>query len=224
MRDQGKEKDIEKDIESIPDVGEITTPLPGPDPIMAFLAGDLINDRAAQEELNEAAPMVVREARAADYNFVLKAWLVGARDHIWTHKVPDGFYFNAQRDAIAAVASRPHAVCLVAADVSDDNELFGFIVAERPHVARGPLGEAIRVPLIVHYVYTKRVFRKMDIARRLLQSVGWVQSQRLFGSHMSYVLTKDREALLLKYRYVFNPYALFDPTWYRNIDTARGDI
>lgn len=209
------------DNEVIPEVIPGVSPLPTPEvaAILAYLDGDA---PAPEPEEPAYAPVKIREARPEDYNFILKAWLTGARDYAWVNPVPDGFYFSAHRDYIAAVASRPNAVCLVAVDTEDDNNLFGFIVAEKAHLARTPDGRPVRVPIMFHYVYVKRTFRRMDIARRLAQSVGWVRGDRIYGSHHSYVLTKDGGKLAKRYFFVYNPYAFFDPQWYRLLDERKG--
>ena len=69
---------------------------------------------------------------------------------------PRDAYFAAQKRLIAGILARPNVRVLVACDAEDHDQVFGWAC-----------WETVQGVPVVHYVFTKRPFRRMGVARRL---------------------------------------------------------
>lgn len=72
-------------------------------------------------------------------------------------------FFTLHHAVITRILKRPEAMCLVATMKGDQDVAFGFLVAERTQV---------EAPT-VHFCFVKMDFRRMGIAKLLLQALDW---------------------------------------------------
>lgn len=98
----------------------------------------------------------IRSANKDDIPFVYSTWL-----RSYKHSSPvtrcirsDAFYAGHQK-ILDSILSSEGVTVVIACDREDLNLIFGFLAYE---------------PEIVHFVYIKKPFRKMGIAKKLLES------------------------------------------------------
>lgn len=104
---------------------------------------------------------LIRQVVQEDYAFVLDSWLKSTRDEKWAGNVPNNMAMAVLQEAVRQLVLRGARI-LVAANPERSNQIVGWICAEA-----GREGEKI-----VHAIYTKRPFRRLGIAKALLDSVG----------------------------------------------------
>lgn len=59
--------------------------------------------------------------------------------------------------------------------------------------------------LVVHFVYTHRLYRKLGVGRQLLDAAGWRPGDDITATHITHVYTDWTEARV-KYRITNDPY------------------
>lgn len=108
-------------------------------------------------------PIKIRHAKVEDLNFILNSWLKRYRDAIRARFVSDRDYYAIQHEVISKILAQPGLIALIACNPSDENQIFGYVVAEQSHL----------VPdlLFVHWTYTKGFARKYGIAGSLLKAL-----------------------------------------------------
>lgn len=96
------------------------------------------------------APFQIRPPSQSDRAFIAAAWARGAHEHYYAGVPKAEFRRGFERLMDRAFA---RAEVALICDESDPDELFGFVVYE---------------PGKLHWVYTKGPFRRLGMARRLL--------------------------------------------------------
>lgn len=99
-------------------------------------------------------PVMVRPATASDLGFIFNSWLNSYKESAYggKYQTKPVFFANHKPIVQAIVAS---ADALVACNPDEHDQIFGYIVFNRPNV--------------VHYTYVKHSFRKFGIAKTLFQ-------------------------------------------------------
>lgn len=98
----------------------------------------------------------VRAFREADIPLVMDSWMETYRSAPDVRLVPNEVYFPTQRRVIRALMARCRLA--VACDPNDEDQVYGWVAWE----------ERER-DVVIHYTYTKGIFRRMGVARRLWQ-------------------------------------------------------
>lgn len=132
--------------------------------------------------------VTLREATEKDVPFIFSAWLKSFRNNPWVKTAPNPVYYKYQHELIERLLSRSSVV--VACSEEDSDQILGFMVFEE----RGGCN-------VVHYVYVKQPYRKLQIASQLLS----VPQRIDFYSHCNgkiHPKLKDSGA-------VYHPYLLF---------------
>ena len=103
-----------------------------------------------------APPVLIREAGADDFGFLVDTWRrsFSEGDSSALHAFDRDVYFRLMARHIKALSREPGAVCVVACDPGDPDTVVGF---------------AMLTGTELQYVYVRASFRKMGIARLLLE-------------------------------------------------------
>jgi len=130
--------------------------------------------------------IIIREPRATDLNFITSSFLKSFRreSSLGRNTHLESFYkdFPKVIDSILSKSS-----VLVAALPENDNAIISFIVYE---------------PTIIHYAYTKTVFRKMNVIKELIQKAMNLKEPLFYT-----FLTNDIKKIQIKYPELkFNPF------------------
>jgi GNAT superfamily N-acetyltransferase len=129
--------------------------------------------------------VAIREARNEEHPFIYATWLRGYRQSRFADRVPASVYFAAHHQVVERLLARSRV--LVATPAGDDSTVLGYSVVEGA---------------TVHFVYIKLAFRKLGIARRLLDGV---DVPHCSASHV----TKDAEEAMRRWPcIVYNPYLI----------------
>lgn len=102
-------------------------------------------------------PVQVRQANEADLALVYKSWIDTYGDSRLARTMKPTIYRDRQRRLIRSILSRPTVHVLVATPTDDDLTILAWAALEAPDV--------------VHYVFTKREFRRFGLARELLTAL-----------------------------------------------------
>lgn len=141
--------------------------------------------------------IILRDGLPSDRNFIFKTILQHYR-HASPHNkdIPDNIYYDCHHLLISKVMRQPGNIVRVAALKEDPEVLFGFLWGNID-------------PETVHYVYVKKAFRRMGMARMMYES--------LFDDDADVYITHwTREAAFLYEKndnLVFNPYLLHGDIW-----------
>ncbi len=161
--------------------------------------------RAARERVQQAEQekraqyMQFRMPLAEDMKFVLRAWMTGFQGHGWSPMCKPNEYFEHQQRLISDLAQSDHVRLIVACDVSNPQQLYGFACGE-PVTAT--------TPLVMHWVYIKQVFRRLGVARELMREFGWQPGMQIIATHWTKRLYDGNFAFMRKHRITCNPYIL----------------
>lgn len=133
--------------------------------------------------------IIVRKAVQDDVPFIFSTWLkgllFGGSDYF--RKIPPAVYYSEHHKVIERVLSSPLTVCQVAVLKDSPDVILGYLVY---HQANGKP--------VVDYVFSKKDWRNIGIARRL-----WPEGVVAVSN-----LTRVGESILTKKlpKVVFNPY------------------
>lgn len=138
--------------------------------------------------MSENSPLLVRRADADDAAFVFSYWL---RDYYERSAFAKGMskdlFMRFHHLLLERVIAR--STIWLAVDIVDPTVIFGFICTE---------GDTL------HYLYTKRRFRGLGIARRLLAEAGMAEGPKTFTHLTDTMVGLRRKWPLAEY----NPYAV----------------
>lgn len=94
-----------------------------------------------------------RSAEPSDEGVIFSAWLEAHRKHgDWPKRLSSRRYFEEHKLTVAKLIARSKT--LVACNESRTGQVFGFICYE--------------TPAILHWLYTKQVYRRLGIARAMI--------------------------------------------------------
>lgn len=141
--------------------------------------------------------VIIRDMIPSDRNFIFKSVLQHYRYASPHNKqIPDVIYFDNHHYLIGKVMRYANNVVRVAALQDDPEIVFGFLWGNFD-------------PETIHYVYVKKAFRRMGIARLLYEST-FDKNIDLYYTHF----TKEAAFLCHKYeQLIFNPYLLNGDLW-----------
>lgn len=143
------------------------------------------------EELKDS--FIIRPMEDGDFNFVINSWLKSYRlGSTFTKRIRNNVYYDFHHKVIGRILERGASI-LVAADKIDPTVIMGYLVVENYN----------GTPL-VHYCYTKSAFRRLGIAKSLVEASTIDLNSSVF-SHW----TAPMDEIIKKYSgLVYNPYLL----------------
>jgi hypothetical protein len=134
----------------------------------------------------------IRPANEKDVGFIFNSWLKSYKSSRFAKFLPNIVYFSSHHKLIEKLIAKN--TVSVACNIADENQIYGYVCAEEVEGA-----------LVVHYVYIKDTFRKLNCATLLLQSLG--NHKAFFYSHNTQLAST---IVLKKYsNCVYNPYLAF---------------
>lgn len=140
------------------------------------------------ESVSTSPQVLLRPANESDAAFIFDSWLRSYRKGGRSPRVESAVFWDEHRRLLGKLLSR--STVLVACSGEDPAQLFGWLAFER-------LGAVC----VVHYCYTQRVFRRLGVAKKLLE-VASSGSGGLAHTHET-----DAGAPFAKaWRSVYNPY------------------
>jgi len=127
---------------------------------------------------------------ASDEAFVYNAWLKSYKDSPWGKPLINDIFFTNHKEIVKKLLDSSEV--LLAVNPEDPDQIYGFAVIEKsPRVS------------IIHYVYVKYNFRKLGLARDLVETLEPMAYKVKFVTHVPRDI-----AILKKFNLVFNPYIL----------------
>jgi len=126
----------------------------------------------------------------SDEAFVYNAWMKSYKDSPWGKPLINDIFYNNHKEIIKKLLTSSDT--LLAVNPQDPDQIYGFAVLERsPKVS------------LIHYVYIKYNFRKLGLARKLVEAIEPDTSKLKFVTHVPRDI-----AILKKFNLIFNPYIL----------------
>src|SRR6185312_7699789 len=113
--------------------------------------------------------------------FIFSSWLRGYRQNsLFAKNIPGQIFYKNHHDVVEYLLSNS-AQCIIAHTVEDlsldmPEVLVGFFCFENESQCS-----------IGHFIYTKETFRRMGIARKMIEASA-VNLNKLYASHWTYVL------------------------------------
>lgn len=130
-----------------------------------------------------------RPATAQDINFIFNSWLKSYRNSDFAKKIPNDVYFSEHKEKITAILT--NSTVLVACNPDTPSQIFGYLVMSQEPVT------------VLHYVYVKYPYRKLGIARRMVEDLNPQVGKKLtLCSHANYYWPE----ISAKFKLVYNPY------------------
>lgn len=146
------------------------------------------SSRLKEENLmKEILEIKIRKAIPNDLDFITASWLNSAYDTQKRDLKKDVFFPNHNR----MIKERlPFMKCLVACNPEDEDQIYGYIVYNRPG--------------ILHFGYTKSYYRRFGVFARLLAEATIQPPITVTHKAPSYKILEG------KYSFMFNPYLFIE--------------
>lgn len=141
----------------------------------------------AKRQAKDKAPIKIRQAEPDDINFIYATWLKSYRASRLARSIDADTYYSGEHYLIDKLLA--DASVLVASDVDDGKHIYGYLVFERTSDKN-----------IVHYVYTKMVYRSMGIASEMLK----VAIDTTLATEYSHE-TDDGIDIMKRFKATYNP-------------------
>lgn len=149
------------------------------------------------------AQVVLRPVRSDDVALITNSWLTSYRDscHVWG--VPDRSYYWCEHKVLEHLI--PRSAVVVACLEEDPNVILGWIAYEMAEDG----------VMVLHYLYVKKHFRGMNIAKRLFQEVWKIEEEPgavVFTSRTkhSWSIYTNKLKEMDSPIWVYNPYLRYD--------------
>lgn len=142
----------------------------------------------------------LRLATADDHASIYSDWLRSARKSRTYGGVSSQVFYFWMHLTIEVLLADPGVAWIVACSNTDPTKIYGWMCGQRADTVAGDQG-------LVHYVYVKKLYRRMGIAEKLIKD--FVGSA---GALVVTSMTDAGRALLRDALYVFNPFLLFART------------
>lgn len=146
-----------------------------------------------------ASAVTMRSAIDSDMPAIMSSWLKSYRSSPVARHLSNEVYFSEHKRLIMTLLQRCGAAV---AEIQDcDGEIAGWLCASRP------TPESI----VVHYCYTFSLYRKLGVARALLEHFGWRPKTPIVATHITHVYTEwiqRRPGMKSRYPVINNPYLI----------------
>ena len=141
--------------------------------------------------------LLIRDMQLSDRNFILKS-ILSHYKHGSPHTklIPEHIFFDAHHYIISKAMRQDGFFCRMAALKDDPDVVFGFILGNFD-------------PETIHYMYVKKAFRRMGMARHLVESA-FDPNSDIYFTHLTFdagFITRTHQ------NFVFNPYLLNGDVW-----------
>lgn len=130
--------------------------------------------------------LTIRSFEPEDTNFIYSSWLKSYRQSDFSKKTPNNIYYTFQKSRIDRLAK--DATILIACSPDNPQQIYGY---------------AIGTSEVFHYVYVKYTYRKLGVAKRLLEILNPKFGETpIICSHCSNYWSEHSN----KYKLTYNPY------------------
>lgn len=135
-------------------------------------------------------PHLVRGLLSSDLNFIRSSWLKSyAISHFRKYMNPQ-VYYSEHSDIVNSIL--PNCEVLIAVDPEDINHIYSYVVFEM-------CGDI----LIIHYAYTKEIYRRFGFCSKLIKMIKEASPKRVFISTHANEFFPFLEK---KFSLIYNPY------------------
>lgn len=101
--------------------------------------------------------LIIREAEAGEENFIYNSWLHSYRSSHFARPIESRTYYKFHHAVIERILARPTCSVLIATHKDTPTIILGYMVLD-----------SLTSPTI-HFVYVKQPFRRLGIAKALLE-------------------------------------------------------
>lgn len=129
-------------------------------------------------------PVLLRAARPEDAPFIFSSWLASFESQ--NKDQPKKTIQRFHRRVITRLLE--NSITMVAALDTDPNEIIGWACGERASKF-----------LIMHYVYTKEIFRRLGVQNTLMAAYDYTPGEQIMVSHKGYICKDLRPRYNIKY-------------------------
>lgn len=136
----------------------------------------------------------IRAATKDDWPFISNSWLKSNRRSPLAQHLRNSVYFDSHKEMVWAALRQQGALVAYPTIKGAEDEICGWLCAERD-------GQRT----VVHYAYTHKAYRKLGVAKLLLERTGWHPGEEIIATHITYVYL-DWTGAKLKYRVTNDPY------------------
>lgn len=152
----------------------------------------------------ENLPLKIRHATDEDISFIFNSWLKSFRNGALCREVSNTVYFAGHHKLLESLI--PKCQLLIACSPEDSSQIYSYIVFTR-----------IDGVFVCHYIYTKHTYRRLGVAKALLELTGYDKKTLSCFTHYMKSLEKKYE----KYSMVYHPYLLFSPDSVKEADVGN---
>ena len=139
-------------------------------------------------------PISYRPMSQKDNGFLYSTWLKSYRQMPYAQNMSNDTFFHHHKQVIEKILAKPNTTVTVICEDTDPDHIYGYSVIET-------YGDAS----IIHYVYVKHAYRKLGLAKALLQANIPLLGQKLtFVSHES----RHHQVFKGKFSLEYNPYII----------------
>lgn len=132
---------------------------------------------------------VIRAGAPSDVPFIFSTWLRGYRRSSFARPIPSATFFSIHHQVIERILSRPSTQVYVACAPDDHDSILAYVVSE---------------PQVLHWLYTKMLYRGHGLAKALIKESGLDPADMTF-THLS----EMGPELQARYPHAkYNPYLL----------------
>lgn len=134
----------------------------------------------------------IRNASEKDVPFIFNSWLKSFKSSVFATQISPLIYFENHHKIIEELLK----ICKVSIICSsqDESQIFGYMVSQK-----------IEEVNVVHYIYIKEPYRKLGLAKHVLNYNNIKLTEAFFYTHK----TKLASVLDKKYKLIYNPYLSF---------------
>jgi hypothetical protein len=133
---------------------------------------------------------VIRPPDISDTGLIFNSWLKSYRNSDFAKHQCNAVYFGSYKLIVEKIISR--SMIYVACDPKDYTHVYGYIVFE----------ELPKNNLLLHYVYVKHTYRKMQVASKLLEHIK-KSSNPVLVTHWSQACKKVDQT-----KFIYDPYKI----------------
>jgi hypothetical protein len=133
-----------------------------------------------------------RKFHEDDKNFVINSWL---KSYSKYSEAPGDVFYHEHHKLITSFIESltdPENVIMIACDIDDTDVIYGYVAYQKNTVP------------IIHYIFVKELFRKLNIAKELMSYPLESTTTPIIISHLT-----PKGRFLLKDKYFFNPYKFY---------------
>ena len=154
----------------------------------------MINDNGSNPA-EQSLPVEIREAYPSETNFIYHSWIKsGFRSRVY-EMIAKEIYTNAQHDVITHVLARANVI--VAQELNKPENIYGYLIYQY-----------VDGVFVVHYAYTKQIFRRLGVLASLLKAAGFDSKSNMgFYTHS----TKAAYDIETRLNMFYNPYLIINP-------------